>query len=60
MSTAVYLASSLYIYRIAFVEKRIPVTARNVRRLVLAALRVAMKALEDLSYPHDHTADLQR
>ena len=52
MSTAVYLATSLYIFKLAVVEKIIPVTSRNVHRLVLAGLRVAMKALEDLSYPH--------
>ena len=52
MSTAVYLASSLYIHRLAMVERLLPVTSRNAHRLVLAALRVAMKALEDLSYPH--------
>lgn len=52
MSTAVYLATSLYIHRLAVIEKTLPVTARNVHRLVLAGLRVAMKALEDLSYPH--------
>ena len=52
MSTAVYLATSLYIYRLAVIEKIIAVTARNVHRLLLAGLRVAMKALEDISYPH--------
>lgn len=52
MSTAVYLATSLYIFRLAVVEIIIPVTSRNVHRLVLAGLRVAMKALEDSSYPH--------
>lgn len=52
MSTAVYLATSLYIHRLAVVERIIPVTLRNVHRLVLAGLRVAMKALEDQSYPH--------
>ena len=52
MSTAVYLATSLYIHRLAIVERILPVTSRNAHRLVLAALRVAMKALEDLSYPH--------
>ncbi|KAI5465411.1 cyclin-domain-containing protein [Mariannaea sp. PMI_226] len=52
MSTAVYLAASLYIHRLAVVERAIPVTRRNAHRLVLAGLRVAMKALEDLSYPH--------
>ena len=52
MSTAVYLAASLYIHRLAVEERAIPVTRRNAHRLVLAGLRVAMKALEDLSYPH--------
>lgn len=56
MSTAVYLATSLYIHRLAVVEKIIPVTAKNVHRLLLAGLRVAMKALEDLSYPHTRFA----
>ena len=52
MSTGVYLATSLYIHRLVVIEKIIPVTIRNVHRLVLAGLRVAMKALEDQSYPH--------
>ncbi|KAI1419803.1 cyclin-domain-containing protein [Xylaria sp. FL1777] len=52
MSTAVYLATSLYIFRLAVEERAIPVTRRNCHRLLLAGLRVAMKALEDLSYPH--------
>ncbi|ORY59270.1 cyclin-domain-containing protein, partial [Pseudomassariella vexata] len=52
MSTAVYLATSYYIFRLAVDERAIPVTRRNCHRLLLAGLRVAMKALEDLSYPH--------
>ncbi|OAQ69875.1 cyclin-dependent protein kinase complex component (Pcl8) [Pochonia chlamydosporia 170] len=56
MSTAVYLATSLYIHRLAVEERAIPVTKRNAHRLVLAGLRVAMKALEDLSYPHAEIA----
>ena len=52
MSTAVYLATSLYITRMAVAERVISVTPRNVHRLLLAGLRVAMKALEDLSWPH--------
>lgn len=52
MSTAVYLATSLYIHRLSVVENTLPVTPRNAHRLVLAGLRVAMKALEDQSYPH--------
>ncbi|KAL1993341.1 hypothetical protein VTN49DRAFT_3290 [Thermomyces lanuginosus] len=53
MSTSVYLATSLYITRMAVLERSIRVTQRNVHRLVLAGLRVAMKALEDLSYSHN-------
>lgn len=56
MSTAVYLATSLYIHRLAIIERAIPVTRRNAHRLVLAGLRVAMKALEDLSYSHSKIA----
>ena len=56
MSTAVYLAGNLYIHRLAVVERTLPVTPRNAHRLVLAGLRVAMKALEDLSYPHSRFA----
>ncbi|PBP17848.1 hypothetical protein BUE80_DR011387, partial [Diplocarpon rosae] len=56
MSTAVYLATSFYIHKLAVDERAIPVTRRNSHRLLLAGLRVAMKALEDLSYPHSRFA----
>lgn len=52
MTTGIYLAASIYIHRLAVSERAIAVTRRNCHRLVLGALRVAMKALEDLSYPH--------
>lgn len=52
MSTAVYLATSVYLTRMSAVEGVISVVPKNVHRLVLAGLRVATKALEDLSYPH--------
>ncbi|KAK0631133.1 cyclin-domain-containing protein, partial [Bombardia bombarda] len=52
MSTAVYLATSLYIHKLVVLERAIAITKRNAHRLLLAGLRVAMKALEDLSYPH--------
>ena len=53
MSTAVYLATSIYIHRLALGSPhlQVPVTPRNAHRLLLAGLRVAMKALEDQSYP---------
>ena len=56
MSTAVYLATSFYIFRLAVEERAIPVTNRNCHRLLLAGLRVAMKALEDLNYPQKKMA----
>ena len=52
MSTAVYLATSCYISRLVVQDQIVPVTPRNVHRLILAGLRVAMKALEDMSWPH--------
>ena len=58
MSTAVYLATSLYLFRLAVVEKIIPITGRNVHRLLLGGLRIAMKALEDRSYPHKRFAKI--
>jgi len=56
MSTAVYLAAGVYIYRMAVEDRSVPVTARTVHRLLVGSLRVAMKALEDLSYPHQRFA----
>lgn len=52
MTAGIYLAASIYIHRLAVDERAIAVTRRNCHRLVLGGLRVAMKALEDLSYPH--------
>lgn len=56
MSTAVYLATSMYLARMVTVERIISLNPRNMHRLVLAGLRVAMKTLEDLSYPHSRVA----
>lgn len=56
MSTAVYLATSVYITKMALVEKVLRVTPKNMHRLVLAGLLVATKAQEDLGYPHSRFA----
>ncbi|KAI4133256.1 MAG: hypothetical protein LQ338_000314 [Usnochroma carphineum] len=56
MSTGVYLATGLYIYRLAVIEHSVPVMTRNSHRLLLAALRVAGKANDDRSYPHKRFA----
>ena len=56
MSTAVYLAAGVYIHKLSIKEKLVPVTLRTCHRLLLSALRIAMKALEDLNYPHKRFA----
>lgn len=56
MSTAVFLATSVYITRMTLIEKLFRVTAKNMHRLVLAGLLVAIKALEDLGFPHTRIA----
>ena len=50
MSTAVYLATSVYITKIVVIDRVLCVTPKNAHRLVLAGLRVAVKILEDLGY----------
>lgn len=50
MSAGVYLAASMYIYRLAVEEQAIAITKLNAHRLVLAGIRAAMKALEDEKY----------
>ncbi|KAJ4135267.1 hypothetical protein NW768_004889 [Fusarium equiseti] len=55
MSSAVYLATSLHLQRLAL-EGIYDINRRNIYRLVLAGLRVSAKALEDLSYPHSKFA----
>lgn len=49
-STAVYLAAAVYIYRLCLVLKSIPLTPLCVHRLILAALRIASKSLEDITH----------
>ena len=56
MAPAIFLATSVYITRMAVAEKTLRVTPKNMHRLVLAGLLVATKALEDMSYPHSRVA----
>ncbi|KAK9469341.1 cyclin-domain-containing protein [Lipomyces arxii] len=56
ISTAVYLSTLLYIYRLCVLTKSIPLTQLNVHRLVIAALRVACKNLEDINHPQKRFA----
>lgn len=57
LSTGVYLATALYIHRLAITERAIVVTGRNVHRLLISALTVAMKALEDIRHSHRRFAE---
>ncbi|KAJ9635803.1 hypothetical protein H2199_008155 [Coniosporium tulheliwenetii] len=50
------MTAGVYIYKLSVVEKLVPITNRTLHRLVLASLRVAMKALEDLRYHHERFA----
>ncbi|KAL8810715.1 MAG: hypothetical protein Q9223_002162 [Gallowayella weberi] len=56
MSTGVYLTASYYIYRLAVIQRSIPVTVRNAHRLLLGALRVAGKAVDDTNFRHKRFA----
>lgn len=56
MSTAVFLATSVYITKMILVDKVLRLTPKNMHRLVLAGLLVATKALEDLGFPHSRVA----
>jgi hypothetical protein len=56
LSPAVYLAVGLYLHRLIHIDKILIITPLNVHRLLLAALRVASKALEDLNYPNSRFA----
>ncbi|KAK9460811.1 cyclin-domain-containing protein [Lipomyces oligophaga] len=51
ISPAVYLTTSVYLWRLCVVHRAVPLTPLNVHRLVLAALRVASKTLEDVNHP---------
>lgn len=55
-SAAVYLAASLYIHRLVVEERVLVPNKRNVHRLLLAALTVAMKTLEDACYTQSRLA----
>ncbi|KAL8690794.1 MAG: hypothetical protein Q9218_003843 [Villophora microphyllina] len=56
LSTGACLATGLYIFRLAVVERLITLTPHNIHRLLLAGLRVAGKANDDKNYPHKRWA----
>uniref|UniRef100_A0A060TDJ8 ARAD1D44484p n=1 Tax=Blastobotrys adeninivorans TaxID=409370 RepID=A0A060TDJ8_BLAAD len=50
LSTAVYLASAVYIYRLCIVLHALPLTNLCAHRVILTAIRIASKSLEDVNY----------
>lgn len=50
MSTSVYLAASLYIYRMCVNLQTCALTPVSVHRLIFVALRIACKNIEDVNY----------
>ncbi|TGZ77114.1 cyclin-related 2, partial [Ascodesmis nigricans] len=52
LSTAVYLTASFYLHKLVMVEQLIELTPLTAHRLLLAALRVASKTIEDLQHAH--------
>lgn len=50
MSTSVYLAASMYIYRLCINLQTFVLTPLSIHRLVLSTLRVACKSIEDINF----------
>lgn len=50
LSSAVYLASAVYIYRLCIVLHALPLTNLCAHRVILTAIRIASKSLEDVNY----------
>lgn len=51
LSTSTFIAAGHYIYKVCVKHHSVPFVAENAHRLILAALRVACKVIEDLTYP---------
>ncbi|CEP24414.1 unnamed protein product [Cyberlindnera jadinii] len=49
-STATYLATAYYIHRVAVELKLVKLTNLNVHRLIIAAIRISCKTLEDINH----------
>ncbi|KAG5370602.1 Cyclin-U1-1 [Yarrowia sp. E02] len=52
LSSSTYIAAGHYIYKICIKHHSVPFIPENAHRMVLAALRIACKVIEDLTYPH--------
>ncbi|KAB8281603.1 cyclin-domain-containing protein [Yarrowia lipolytica] len=52
LSSSTYMAAGHYIYKICIKHHSVPFIPENAHRMVLAALRIACKVIEDLTYPH--------
>ncbi|CCH45679.1 Cyclin-U2-2 [Wickerhamomyces ciferrii] len=50
LSTAVYLTSCLYLYKIVIIAEALKLNDRNVHRVLIAALRISCKTIEDINH----------
>ncbi|KAF2774420.1 cyclin-domain-containing protein [Teratosphaeria nubilosa] len=55
-SSAVYLTAATYIHRLCVVDGLVPATNRTIHRLVLSAIRIASKGLEDHKWAQERFA----
>lgn len=58
LSTAVYLTCILYLYKLVIQLKVIRITSYNIHRLLIAALRVSCKTLEDINHRQQFIAKI--
>lgn len=57
-SSGVYLTAVTYIHQLCISDAIVPITNRTVHRLVLAAIRIAAKAVEDNKWSQERMAKL--
>lgn len=58
LSTAVYLTTSLYLYRLVHTAEILELNELNVHRILIAALRVSCKTIEDLNHKQTFVAKI--
>lgn len=58
LSTAVYLTTSLYLYRLVHTLEILELNELNVHRILIAALRVSCKTIEDLHHKQTFVAKI--
>lgn len=58
MSTAVYIAAAVYLHKLIITDRVVSLTPLSAHRLLLGAIRVASKSMEDLQHSHARFAKI--